>query len=149
MKEAPKIWAAILPNETSAGFGCSSHDLLVVARWLTGDDTGVSSKYIAAVWIAGQVIPSKWGDSTPSDAPDLGRCVRLLELAPSIRNVFPVLREASPVWAAYVDHWDELTALNNRTTGADWYRVVTGWMRDLRSSANAEVRHGAKDPDLD
>lgn len=123
------------PHENQQGgrLPLSTSDLLAVAEWLTGDDTGVSSKYMASVAIAGSVLKSRWGDATPSDAPDLGRCVRLIEKAPAVRNCFPILRQASAVWAAYVDHWDELTKLWHQGD----YRVTTGRMRDLRSSANA------------
>jgi hypothetical protein len=114
------------------GLPLSTSDLLAVAEWLTGRDTGVSSKYMASVAIAGKVTKSDWLDATPSDAPDLGRCVRLIEKAPTVRNCFQILRKASPVWAAYMDHWDELTTLWHQGD----YHVTTGRMRDLRSSAN-------------
>ena len=119
-------------QKTTNGTLLKSTDLLAVAKWLTGDDTGVSSKYIASVALEGSVLKSRWGDSTPSDAPDLGRCVRLIEKAPSVRFCFPVLRQVSPVWATYVDHWDELTTLWHQGD----YGNTTGKMRELRSSAN-------------
>jgi hypothetical protein len=128
------------PQETykqDGGLPLSTSDLLAVAEWLTGRDIGVSSKYMASVAIAGKVTKSEWLDATPSDAPDLGRCVRLIEKAPTVRNCFPILRQASAVWAAYVDHWDELTTLWHQGD----YHVTTGRMRDLRSSANVESIH--------
>lgn len=109
-----------------------SSDLLAVAEWLTGDDTGLSSKYMAAVAIGGKVTKSSWCDPTPSDAHDLGRCVRLVEKCPAIRETFPVLRQASKVWAAYLDHWDELVALYKQ----DDYAITTARMRELSASAN-------------
>lgn len=120
-------------HQQDGGLPLSTSDLLAVAEWLTGRDTGVSSKYMTSVAIAGKVTKSEWIDATPSDAPDLGRCVRLIEKAPTVRNCFPILRQASPVWAAYVDHWDELTTLWHQGD----YHVTTGRMRDLRSSANS------------
>ena len=123
-----------MENQTHSGAALPGHDLLAVAEWLTGRDTGVSSKYMASVAIAGKVTKSEWPDATPSDAPDLGRCVRLIEKAPTVRNCFPILRQASPVWAAYVDHWDELTTLWHQGD----YHATTGRMRELRSSANAK-----------
>ena len=116
----------------SAAGTVASHDLLAVAEWLTTGSTGVSSKYMLAVALCGQVVKSKWGDSTPSDEPDLGRCVMLIQRVPSVRECFPVLREASPVWAAYIDHWDELTALYEQYD----YGATTARMRELRRSAN-------------
>jgi hypothetical protein len=91
-------------------------DYKAIAEWLAGDDTGVSSKYMASVAISGKLIESKWIDTTPSDAPDLGRCVRLLEKCPTVRNCFPTLRLAAPVWAIYIDHWDELSCFIKETT---------------------------------
>ena len=109
-----------------------SSALFAVAEWLVGDDTGISSEYMAAVFIGGKAMKSKWGDSTPHGAPDLGRCVRLLEKAPCVRNAFPAIRKTSPVWAAYVDHWDELAALWHQGD----YHITTGRMNELRASAN-------------
>lgn len=113
-----------------------STDWLAVAEWLVGSDTGISSTYMAAVAIGGGVLKR---DATPSDAPDLGRCVRLIEKAPSVRNAFPILRMASPVWETYVDHWDELTKLWHE----DNYDVTTRRMNELRASANGPIKRAA------
>lgn len=121
-----------MKTSTSDLQGVASTDLLAVAEWMTGENTGVSSEYMLAVALCGQVLKSRWGDSTPSDSPDLGRCVTLIEKAPSVRNCFAVLRTASPVWAAYVDHWDELADLWHNGD----YHLTTGRMKDLRASAN-------------
>ena len=123
-------------NEESGG-GLLIRDLLAVARWLTGNHTGTSSKYMLAVAICGQAIPQRFGDSTPQDEPDLQRCLALIELAPSVRNCFPVLRTASPVWAAFVDHWDEMAVLSEEND----YAATTGRMNALRSSANTLLDH--------
>ncbi len=119
-------------NQQNDGLPLSTSDLLAVGKWLTSGATGVSSTYMLAVALAGEVLPTKWGDSTPGDEPDLGRCLMLIERVPGVRNCFPILRTASPVWAAYIDHWDELAKIYE---GHD-YAVTTGRMRDLRSSAN-------------
>ena len=123
------------------GLPLSTIDLLAVAEFLASRDTGVSSQYMASVAIAGKVTKSEWLDATPSDASDLGRCVRLIEKAPTVRNCFPILRTASPAWASYIDHWDELTTLFRQGNHA----VTTGRMRDIRSSAN--VRGDSQSPD--
>ena len=107
----------------------NSSDLSALAEWLVGDDTGISSKYMAAVAISGRVPQTNRFDSTPSDAPDIGRCVRLVEKCPAVREAFPVLRQASLVWAAYVDHWDELDTLYKRGN----YTCTTARMRELRA----------------
>jgi hypothetical protein len=61
----------------------------VIPRWLRtwfkGNDTGLSSRTIA--WIlsgnveAGECAMGSWGWYAPSDTSDVGRCVRLLDLA--------------------------------------------------------------------
>jgi hypothetical protein len=107
--------------------------LLAIVEWLTGDDTGVSSKYMAAVAIFGRVTKSRRGDSTPQDASDLGRCVRLIAKVPCVFDTLSVLRDASPVWAAYVDHWEELTTLWHQGC----YRATTNRMVTLRLTAQA------------
>ncbi len=103
-----------------------------IGEWLMSENTGVSSKYIASVYLSGKVLRSMWSDTTPSDSPDLGRCVRLIEQLPRVRDCFPVLREASPVWRIYVDHWDKLTALWNLNN----YYDTTNKMRELRKLAS-------------
>jgi hypothetical protein len=47
----------------------------------------------------------------PLDPGDLRRCVLLLEAVPELRRRFGRLRRVSPLWARYVDHWDELVDL--------------------------------------
>jgi len=125
-------------SNSNAGSGCSSHDLLAVAGWLVGNDTGSSSKWLAATAIAGAIPESKYAPSYPRDAADFGRCVRLIEAAPSVRNAFPLLAAACEKWAALVSKWDALTILHNETPEKDSYRwrVVTSQMDLLFRPAN-------------
>lgn len=109
-----------------------SSDLSSIADWLVGYRAGVSSKYMAACAIAGKVIEATRDDSHPWDAADLGRCIRLVEKCPAVREAFPVLRQASSVWAAHVDHWDELVALYKQGN----YANTTARMRELRQAAH-------------
>lgn len=102
-----------------------------LGEWFISRDTGVSSEYMAAVHIEGRILPSLWGDSSPGDAPDLGRCVRLVEKVPAIKDSFPIIRQASPVWASYIDNWDELTELWHRND----YNLTTRLMNELRKAA--------------
>jgi len=113
-----------------------TNDLAIIAQWLIGDDTGMSSEFIAAVAIAGTTLKPKRGDTAPHDAPDLGRCVRLIEKAPSVRECFPNLRQTSPVWAVYVDYWGELTELYLKGN----YRETTEMMGGLRLLANSVAK---------
>jgi hypothetical protein len=54
---------------------------------------------------------SKYSPHTPSDPDDFQRCERLLRRVPEFRERLNEMREASPIWAALVDHWDEIAAL--------------------------------------
>ena len=131
------------PNSL-AGSGCSSHDLLAVAGWLVGNDTGSSSKWLAATAIAGAIPESKYAPSYPRDASDLGRCIRLIESAPSVRNALPLLAAACEKWAALVGKWDVLTTIHNQTPENDSYRwrVVTSQMDLLFRPANSKAQEG-------
>lgn len=128
-----------MKNDSNAGSGCSSHDLLAVAGWLVGNDTGSSSKWLAATAIAGSVPESKYAPSYPRDASDLGRCIRLIEAAPSVRNAFPLLAAACGKWAVLIEKWDALTTIYTQTPENESYRwrVVTSQMDMLFRSANA------------
>ncbi len=76
--------------------------------WLLGNDTGASSKAIATYLSSGITRPIM---SRPMDGWDLGRCIRLLDLIPEFRLMFPAMKQVHPQWAILVEHWAELEAL--------------------------------------
>lgn len=89
-----------------------------LTAWLESDDTGMSSRYMAcalatltglqqAVYVSNDgTIPS------PRDPDDFGRCVRLLDAVPELREHIPALKDGhGPAWAGLVAAWDELEAL--------------------------------------
>lgn len=78
--------------------------------WLNSDDTGASSKAMAARLFGLPIRPS---DSTchPWDPSDFGRCHRFLEAVPDARPRLQEVAGLSPVWARLIAAWDELTAL--------------------------------------
>lgn len=116
-----------------------STDLLAVAEWIVGGDTGSSSKYMLATALAGAAPKCRWGVEYPRDCSDLGRCIRLIQAAPSVRNALPILAEASPKWAVLAADWDALVALHDGTPETDYKRarVVSSRMQVLFDSANA------------
>lgn len=81
-------------------------------RWALGDDTGASSKAIAAVMTGN--MPDKRHVSYPHDGGDLGRCLRLLKAVPEWRARLPEMGERNGQWKALVEAWDELDALYAR-----------------------------------
>lgn len=89
-------------------------DLTAAADWLVSRDTGTSSTVLLAAAMAGKPPVTKaYGLAFPHDAWDFGRCVRLIEAAPGVREAaFPVLAQ-HPGWKELIPAWDELTKLWN------------------------------------
>lgn len=84
-------------------------DIKNVAIWLSGDDTGLSSKFLAQLAI-GNPLPEI---NYPHDPSDFGRCHRFLErLEPADQDaVLTLASHRSEVWERLVECWDELTDL--------------------------------------
>lgn len=78
-----------------------------LAQWLLSDDTGASSKAIAAF-----LMGTRQGYfAHPYDPSDFGRCYRLLELDPLFRLLFTSMGQVSPTWKALIENWVELERL--------------------------------------
>jgi hypothetical protein len=92
-------------------------------QWLASDDTGVSSRYMAAALAAAAgrtfypgLAGYEYRDPYPHDPGDFGRCVRLLDAAPELRPHLAALADPrhGPVWNAITAEWETLEA---------WYRM--------------------------
>ena len=77
-------------------------------EWLNSDDIGLSSKYMLTV-LANIGYPSPNGD-TPSDADDLGRCIRMVE-ACDLESEMHLLLDMGESWKIIAENWDELKSL--------------------------------------
>lgn len=87
----------------------ASHLLVAaeIGQWIVGEDTGLSSLTMASVWLG-----AKSGQfSFPRDPSDFGRCWRLVEQIPAIRDAFPRIGAVYPPIAPYLEHWEELSQL--------------------------------------
>lgn len=73
-----------------------------LAKWLASDDTGMSSKFMAAV-LGG--IGGKYAH--PWDADDFGRCVRLLDAVPEFRERIAMMRAHGKQWSNLLDRWEQ------------------------------------------
>jgi hypothetical protein len=76
-------------------------------RWLQTRDSGISSEAIMQTMLGAPASPGTY----PSDAEDLGRCIRLLDRIPAWRERLPEMAQVGYVWASLVEHWCELETL--------------------------------------
>lgn len=113
-------------------------------KWITGSDTGVSSKTIWSVMMdsVDEEKPSYRYD-IPHDPADLGRCYRLLALFPEWKSRLKEVAEIFPMWKPMVEKWDELTALYEKESPSgrcpelfdrmqelvDEGRICAGWTK--------------------
>jgi len=80
--------------------------------WIEGPDTGISS---ATIWqiATGYNAPryADRGPDVPHDPADFGRCYRLLQAFPWMREKLQSVANCVPKWGPMVREWDRLTAL--------------------------------------
>lgn len=77
-------------------------------EWMASSDTGLSSKTILCS-ICG--IDND-NPSVPADASDVGRCVRLLNKFPELRDHLYMVYERHVKWMPYIDCWQEIEYLH-------------------------------------
>jgi hypothetical protein len=80
-------------------------------RWMRGIDTGTSS-WTMLITLRPDLIHRWRTDRTgvPHDADDVGRCIRLLRLVPTLAARRAEVA-AVPGWKRLIESWDELEAL--------------------------------------
>lgn len=80
-----------------------------IAEWGTGDDTGLSSRYLARLALDHNTKQVEY----PRDPSDFGRCMRFMELLqPAERNhVFAKAKNKSGQWNGLIGVWDQAVAL--------------------------------------
>ena len=80
--------------------------------WWKSGDTGISSKHIAAVLSDVRALAQITEAGAPSDTSDVGRCVRLLDLAEqnglTWRAKMRRMADTHPAWAKLVPRWAEI-----------------------------------------
>lgn len=86
-------------------------DLLQYFRWSQSDDAGISSRTIVHALTGAEVL-HPYHASPPLDAGDFGRCVRMLDLFPWLRDGLHQLPALHANWpAALSREWPALEAL--------------------------------------
>lgn len=89
---------------------------------IDSDDMGVSSKAMLYAFI-GEENNSKWGNSTPCDPSDFGRCHRLLERFPEFQSQMHKMNKFDN-WKKLVQNWDRMTEI---------------YLRDFESGESSEL----------
>lgn len=93
-----------------------------VVAWLANGEVGTSSKCMA-MWLAfGQRTRDAFGGH-PHDPDDMDRCLKLLAVAPGLRERLPKMAELNKTWAALVARWDEIEAMQMDEIGLDWTKA--------------------------
>jgi len=88
-----------------------------VLTWLGSRDTGRSSKALAF-----ELLGVAYDDASfaPVDPADLGRCLRLIRLAPAVRACVDRLARKYKGWAKAAAVWDEIADSMEDEVGIDW-----------------------------
>jgi hypothetical protein len=79
-----------------------------IKAWLASDDTGLSSRFMAAVLAGFFDLPE---NHHPHDVADFGRCVRMLDAAPELRPRMGMMEKCGPVWSRFIDEWGKLEGM--------------------------------------
>lgn len=106
-KESADKWRTEIDANSKKKYGGS------IDAWLNGTDTGSSSKLMALV-LSGKStrgIETYNRKAHPYDPADIGRCFRMLDEFPDLKEHLDKMREISPVWNKLIDHWGEMEAL--------------------------------------
>ena len=84
-----------------------------IEAWLKGTDVGSSSKVLAMTLagISTHTIDLYNQKAHPYDPSDIGRCFRMLDRFPHLRDNLFLMNKVSPVWKKLVGRWDELRSL--------------------------------------
>jgi DNA-directed RNA polymerase subunit RPC12/RpoP len=89
---------------------------LAVRQWMQGKDTGMSSISLAKQFLG----ISENSPAYPHDPDDLGRCLRLIAIAPEVSTAVDALGMKHKVWAALATRWDEIAASMANEVGISW-----------------------------
>ena len=106
-------------------------DIKDIAEWFRGSDTGVSSETMAAIALGAE----KGRFNAPYDPSDFGRCYRLVQKVPAIRNAFDRIGKLEPCFAGILLNWDELCGLYERDLHTGQSKELYRRIKELRGDA--------------
>jgi len=91
-------------------------------EWLACGERGLSSNTMVTHLIGINAMAGWTGGMCyPHDPDDLGRCRKLVEQVPEIREKFEDMSSCSPEWAGLVASWEELCSLMDSEAPDWWY----------------------------
>ncbi len=105
-----------------------------ILNWNAGNDTGLSSRSIVCVMTGtpAKLLLASWGIHAPSDPSDVGRCVRLLNLAETHgahwRARMGEMASAGKEWAALAPRWADIEVAYHEDVVAQdaWSKAMAG-----------------------
>ncbi len=88
-------------------------DLHRLGTWLLSGDTGISSETMAGIALGGNpgVERLRSRCDAPHDPSAFGRCYRLVQAVPSIRDDFDRIGASVPAFAGILREWDNLCSI--------------------------------------
>lgn len=104
-----------------------------LGNWLINGDTGVSSQTMAAIALGATNLSSRgWNVDAPRDPSDFGRCYKLVQHVPEIREHFPRIGKKVKQFAGILANWDELVYLYERDKPKGESTELYNRIRELR-----------------
>ena len=96
-------------------------------QWITGSDTGTSSKTLWAVMMAAVADGGRY--ARPYDVGDFGRCYRLLELVPEWKTRLAEVAARFPEWTPLVREWSKIEdayLADLKDNGGRSWKIISG-----------------------
>lgn len=84
-----------------------------IGAWITSKDCGISSNTMLSIALGYHAFGSPKFDA-PYDVADFGRCKRLVEFIPQMRNYFTEIGKYEPRFKGILDNWDNLCHIYDR-----------------------------------
>ncbi|HEX7906796.1 MAG TPA: hypothetical protein VF534_01705 [Paraburkholderia sp.] len=104
-----------------------------LGNWLINGDTGISSQTMAAIALgATNLSSSGWNVDAPHDPSDFGRCYRLVQKVPEIREHFPRIAKKVKAFAGILREWDALVRIYERDKPKGESPELYNRIKDLR-----------------
>jgi hypothetical protein len=97
-----------------------------VDAWLSCDETGSSSKFMASRLAFTNHDRNKFSYAVPHDSEDFGRCLGFLLACPKAKNRLDDMSNQSPAWSLLVRDWDAIEAAYNTDR-----RLATAMIQEL------------------